>query len=134
MLLALLGLEAQVVDGPTARATTTYAADSVGRATFEQAANDAADFIRLNHRLPNQVFLGAQSLALPDFAATLAQYTLEPTSTVPIVKGNIEFERYFSNDPRRSFSWAIHPEGFAAPELLELGRLQGWTLKPARFR
>jgi hypothetical protein len=32
------------------------------------------------------------------------------------------------------FSWPIHPAGFSAPELLELGRLQAWTLKPARLR
>jgi hypothetical protein len=134
MLIALLGLEPQIVDGPTARGVTTYAAASVDRTTLERAAGDAADFIRRNHRLPNQVFLGAETLSLPDFAATFAQFTLEPATTVPIVKGNVDFDRYFSNDPRKSFSWVIHPEGFAAPELLELGRLQGWTLKPAKFR
>jgi hypothetical protein len=31
----------------------------------------------------------------------------------------------------RSFNWAIQPEGFSAPELLELARLQERTLKPA---
>ena len=27
--------------------------------------------------------------------------------------------------------WVIHKEGFRAPKVLELGRLQAWTLKPA---
>ena len=51
-----------------------------------------------------------------------------------IHRAKLEFENYFSTDPKGSFSWPIHPEGFSAPELLDLGRLQGWTLKPARLR
>jgi hypothetical protein len=43
-------------------------------------------------------------------------------------------EKYVSKDALRSFSWPIHPEGFSAPELLELARLQAWTLKPARLK
>jgi hypothetical protein len=27
--------------------------------------------------------------------------------------------------------WIIHQEGFRAPKILELARLQAWTLKPA---
>jgi hypothetical protein len=27
--------------------------------------------------------------------------------------------------------WVIHKEGFRAPKLVELARLQAWTLKPA---
>jgi hypothetical protein len=43
-------------------------------------------------------------------------------------------ERYVAIDAGKAFSWAIHPEGFSAPNLLELARLQAWTLKPARLR
>jgi len=28
----------------------------------------------------------------------------------------------------------IHPKGFAPESLLEMARLQAWTLKPARLR
>jgi hypothetical protein len=28
--------------------------------------------------------------------------------------------------------WVIHREGFRAPKILEVARLQAWTLKPAR--
>jgi hypothetical protein len=30
--------------------------------------------------------------------------------------------------------WIIHREGFRAPKLLEIARLQAWTLKPATHR
>jgi hypothetical protein len=134
MLVQLLGLEPQVVDGPTASGSTNWSSDTVPAPLFERAENDAADFIRRNHRLPNQVFLGAETLGLSDFTATLAGKILNPDpKLVRILHGHTTFERYFSTDAQESFNWLIHPKGFAAPELLDLGRLQGWTLKPAKL-
>ena len=68
--------------------------------------------------------------SLSDFAATLAG-SVDGGAEIRVVRGNIEFEQYFATDGRRSFNWVIHPEGFDGASLLELGRLQGWTLKPA---
>ena len=56
---------------------------------------------------------------------------LNPATLVPVIRGRIEFDRYFATDPVRPFNWVIHPQGFSGAPLLELGRLQGWTLKPA---
>ena len=53
---------------------------------------------------------------------------------MPVRRGTLAFEKHIAQDARRSFNWAIHPETFEAPELLELGRLQAWTLKPATLR
>jgi hypothetical protein len=133
MVLALLGLPAQVVDGPTANGVTTWRPATISRALFGRATQDAADFIRRNHRLPNEVFLGAETLSLADFAATLAQSTLTSSDAVPVIRGHIGFERYFSRDAKGSFNWVIHQTGFSPSELLDMARLQGWTLKPARL-
>jgi hypothetical protein len=135
MLVQLLGLRPRVVDGPTAPGVSTWSpSDVIPAHIFEAAKKDAANFIEYNERLPNQVFLGAETLSLPDFAATLAESVLHPGDPVHVIRGHTAFEKYFSSDPRKSFSWPIHPEGFSAPELLALGRLQGWTLKPAKLR
>jgi hypothetical protein len=131
MLVAMLGLEPQIVDGPTAAGATTYAKPSILAASFQHAVVDAAGFVRRNRRLPNEVFIGSETLSLADFAATLAGSVLQPRSEVQVAKGNIEFEKYFATDPRKPFNWVIHPEGFSGASLLDLGRLQGWTLKPA---
>ena len=131
MLLHLLGIEPQVVDGPTGRSKSTVRAKTVPRSSFQAASIEAAKFIRQNHRLPNEVFIGAEVLSLPDFTATLAAAELTHSDMIPVVQGKVEFEKYFATDAAKSFGWVIHPEGFEAPELLELGRLQGWTLKPA---
>jgi hypothetical protein len=131
LLLAMLELQPQVVDGPTAEGVTTYDKPTIPSAAFSAAVTDAAAFIRRNQRLPNQVFIGASALSLADFTATLARSIVQPESEVRVEKGEVGFVRYFGTDPRKNFDWIIHPENFSGPVLLELGRLQGWTLKPA---
>jgi hypothetical protein len=133
LLQVLLEVEPGFVEGPEVRRESTYSGASVPRPAFERAKRDAADFIRTRKALPAMVWVGSQYLSLPDFTATLAAE--EPgTASVPVRKGRLLFEKYFATDARAAFNWAIHPEGFAPAELLELGRLQGWTLKPARLR
>lgn len=131
MLLMLLNLEPATVDGPTAHGSTTYSAASIPAAPFAIAVADAAAFIRRNHRLPNEAFIGAETLSLPDFAATLAGSILNPGPQIQVRRGNIAFESYFGKDPRKAYDWVIHPQGFDGTNLLDLARLQGWTLKPA---
>ena len=133
MLLALLGLEPQIVDGPTAPGVTTYAKPSIPARAFEKAKLDAADFVVHTHRLPGVIFVGAETLSLADFTATLARSVLDAGNDVQVVRGRIGFETYFASDPHKPFNWVIHPEGFSGARLLELGRLQGWTLKPAKL-
>jgi glutathione S-transferase len=133
MLLILLGIEPGHVEGPAQRLETTYRADSIPRAAFERAQRDVVNFIRVNRRLPSQVWIGSERLSPADFAATLAA-NYGGSGAVKVAKGNPEMEKYISRDAQRAFRWPIHPEGFSAPGLLELGRLQAWTLKPARLR
>lgn len=133
LLVSVLGLPPQIIDGPTTRGRTSYREDSIPEWLFEQAKRDTVSFINVHHRLPSEVFVGAETLSLADFAATLAGHVLSP-GAIRVLHGNVEFEKYFSTDSRGSFQWPIHPKGFSAPELLELARLQGWTLKPARLR
>ena len=133
MMLALLGMEPGVVDGPATRMASTLRGNTIPRAAFERAKADAVSFVRTNRRLPAAVWIGSEKLSIGDFAATLAAYD-GASASAGIHRANLEFENYFSTDPKSAFSWPIHPEGFSAPELLDLGRLQGWTLKPARLR
>jgi hypothetical protein len=133
ILLELLNLPAEYVDGPTRPGVTTYKDATIPPFVFDGAVEDVKSFIRTNHYLPSEVFVGAQTLSLADFAATLAGHLLSP-GPIQIAQGKLAFDRYFSKDAAASFRWPIHPQGFAPEELLALGRLQGWTLKPARLR
>jgi hypothetical protein len=102
------------------------------RHLFERGKQDAAGYIERHGRLPSHVWFGAEYLSLADFTATVAGDEGGPE--VRVRRGVLTFEQFIAADPRKAFSWAIHPETFEAPELLELGRLQAWTLKAARLK
>ena len=72
MLLRLLGMQPEFVDGPATRISSSLDGANIPRAAFERAKTDAVSFIRANHRLPAAVWIGAGKLSLGDFAATLA--------------------------------------------------------------
>jgi hypothetical protein len=133
MLQALLGMAPMVVEGPVVRGETTYRESQISRPAFERAKTDAAGAIRANRRLPADVWIGSEKLSVADFAATLAADD-GVSAAVAVRKGNLEMEKYVSTDASGTFNWPIHPEGFSAPALLELARLQAWTLKPAKLR
>ncbi len=131
-LLALLSLPPAYVDGPLHRASTTFQDSTIPRPAFDRAKQDASAFIRRFHRLPDAIWLGSQRLALPDFAATLA--AAPPAGPVPVRTGRLDIERRIGKDAAKLYDWVIHPQGFAPESLLEIARLQSWTLKPARLR
>lgn len=131
-LLSLLEIPPRYVDGPARRGTTTLTRRDIPRWAFEKSKGETVQFIRTEGRLPDHVWIGSDRLSLGDFAATLASDTGGPQ--VEVRKGNLEFERHVTTDAARAYNWVIHPQGFAPGDLLELGRLQAWTLKPARLR
>jgi hypothetical protein len=132
-LLALLGVESRYVGGPSENGRTSYSGAEIPRSVFEQAKAGAVSFIRATGRLPAEVWVRSQTLALADFAATTAGDD-GSSASVSLRKGNPEMEKYIATDPARPFNWIIHPEGFEAGHLLDLARLQAWTLKPALLR
>jgi len=132
LLLSLLGLEPQVVDGPVLRGESTWSEPRIPRAAFERAKRDAAAFVAKEKRLPDVVWLGSERLSLADFAATLAAD--EGSGAVNVLKGKLEFEKRIGVNAARQYDWVIHPRGFAPESLLEMAKLQAWTLKPAKLR
>jgi len=129
----LLGMDPAFVEGPTERGETSLQAGVISRVAFERAKADAVAAIRVQRRLPSEVWIGSEKLSLADFAATLAADD-GTGAEVAVRKGNLEMEKCVSTDAQGAFRWPIHPEGFKAPHLLELARLQAWTLKPARLK
>jgi hypothetical protein len=132
LLLAMLGMKPQPVDGPSLRKQSMMRAATIPRELFERGKRDAVAYIAQYRRLPSHVWFGSEYLSLADFAATLAADN--GAAGVTVHEGRLVFEKHIATDAQRSFNWAIHPHGFSAPELLELGRMQAWTLKPARLK
>jgi len=120
--------------GPTRRAASTLAAGtSLRAAALVDAALDTLGFIERHHRLPDAVWLGSYRLAPADFLATAARLlgrvcAGERVESVPLSEGTLALE---SHVPDSAWGWVIFPEDFDGSPIIELGRLQTWTLKPA---
>lgn len=104
---------------------------------FQQAVREADAFCRSAGRIPDEVWIGSESVSPADYLATLASATEEimvtgrtPTDVVR-KSGRFTADRYVADDSPALWNWVIFPEGFHAPHIMELARLQAWTLKPA---
>ncbi len=126
MLQTLLGMEPREIEGPLARRASTYKGPDLNGDLLETAKTDVRAFIGANRRLPSEVWTGSTYLSIGDFASLLAGGRAGGRGS-----GAIEAEKHIAFDATKTFSWAIHPDGFSAPNLLELARLQAWTIKPA---
>jgi hypothetical protein len=129
LLLALLGLKPRYVDGPSARVPTLARASTWPVSLWQRTLSDVRSFIESEGRLPSEVWIGSDRLSLADFAATLA--ATAPGASPKLTIGQLLFERHIATDGKRTFNWVIHPAGFDGSSLLEVGRWQAWTLKPA---
>ena len=110
---------------------------SFPRTAFLRAAGDVAAFSRTTGRMPDEIWIGSDSLSPADYVATLGNAVEDALTTGKlsdeIVRraGKFTADRYVAEDSPALWGWVIFPEGFHAPHIMELARLQAWTLKPA---
>ncbi len=129
--------------GPSVRPPVTEVSDLPWRA-FRDALLDAFDELRARGQVPPRVFAGVRKMAPADFlraAAAVALGTVEAgpggrpafPERVKVPTGTaVGTERFVAEDTPDLFGgWIIHPEGFRAPRIVEMAKLQAWTLKPA---
>jgi peptidoglycan/xylan/chitin deacetylase (PgdA/CDA1 family) len=104
---------------------------------FADATREAWEFCKSSGRVPDEVWIGTESLSPADYLATLAHTfgevvtTGRPPASVSRRTGRFTADRYVAEDSANLWGWIIFPEGFHAPHIMELARLQAWTLKPA---
>ena len=128
----------ETLDGPDREYDRVKARpSSITWTAFSAAAHDTAAFYRAHKRMPAEVWFGVESLSPRDYLATLAAVIAEVAATgkkpalVKVEAGNFTVDKYVAADSPKLWNWPIHPENFQAPKLMELARLQAWTLKPA---
>jgi hypothetical protein len=137
------GLKVTRLDGPTrvfTPSTGTLRSSSFRWSAFAAAVRDTAAYCRGHQRMPDEVWVGAENISPADFLVMLAS-ALEQVITsgqtpaqVERRSGRFTSDRYVAEDSPKLWGWIIFPEGFHAPHLMELARLQAWTLKPAVLR
>jgi len=102
---------------------------------------DVLDFIQSQHRVPARVFIGAEGVSPADFLIALAQVwdfhqkhgvaPVKDGATLPCQVELLTAQHIAQETPELFGGWIIHKEGFRAPKVMEIARLQAWTLKPA---
>lgn len=104
---------------------------------FERTVLDVADFLRRHHQIPNEVWLGSTPVTPESYLVALAGFVKSMASrrehphTVTVLPAKLATARYVAEDSPKLWDWVIFPEGFHAPNLMALAKLQAWTLKPA---
>lgn len=137
-------LKAGGLFGPAAPPPPAPALTNLDGFAFRDALHDVHNFIQVERRVPARVFVGAEAVPPADFlAAMAAAWNLHRQHDGPLVGQTVLLgrevrvlpERHIAKDTAELFGgWVIHRTGFRAPQLMELARLQAWTLKPATAR
>jgi len=105
---------------------------------FRMTVRAANEFVGRAQRVPDQVAVADGAVGPGDYLAAVARVfgrllsRGHPPDQVRIKPAACRFEDCVDEAAARS-GWrgAMMPEGFSAPSLLELARLEAWTLKPA---
>ena len=127
--------------GPEAAPPVSKDDTAIAWPAFRDATLDVLRFIKTEHRVPSRVFIGADSVPPADFIKALASVFIFyqkngklPESEAVMLGKNLSIKpaQHIAQDTPNLFGgWIIHKEGFRAPKILDIARLQAWTLKPA---
>ena len=90
-----------------------------------------------NAQVPSPVLVGSMTLPPESYLVALAQVTEslvgkgEPPETVKVEPAKLAVAQFVADDSPSLWGWIILPEGFRAPHMMALAKLQAWTIKPA---
>ncbi len=103
---------------------------------IRQAAQELIDITHQTKQMPTVVWVAGQPVRPEDFAVTLAAAVASDryAGDVPLRQGELEARKFVANDSPDLWGWTIFPKDFNAPHMMELAKLQAWTIKPAVLR
>jgi hypothetical protein len=132
--------------GPSGTWNETIQEGTFSWKRWVEACRDFLDEAEDLGRIPAVIWVAGKAVAPEDFAATLGwvferlseQNLTSWTGTefpglreMPLKKGNFTAGKYVAEDGPGLWGWVIFPPGLRCPKMMELGRLQAWTIKPA---
>jgi len=107
---------------------------------FSRTVSDVSDALAKTGQVPYPVWVGSTAVppecylvALAHVAATLLDSGKTP-ATVAMGPAKLATSQYVAKDSPHLWDWPIYHPGFNGTHILELARLQTWTLKPAILR
>jgi len=127
--------------GPSERAGSEEGGQATTCALGSAAREAVAEMAATGH-MPNSLVLGSAQIGpataframAQALVSILAEPGARPCQAVTFDRGRLALEDRVGTDEREMWGWTIFPPGFSAPDLLELTRLQAWTIKPADLK
>jgi hypothetical protein len=122
--------------GPASTPQRFITEGTFSRSAIRQAAQELLSVTGETGQLPSMAWVAGQPVRLEDFAVTLASVVAseQRSGDVALRRGELEAKKYVADDAPRLWGWVIFPEGFHAPRMMEIAKLQAWTIKPAVLR
>lgn len=120
------------------------AAITVDWPAYRAALADVCDYLKTTNRIPPRVYIGPDAISPAAFLRLTAkvvstrfgsraaadQWTVDASDDLELLTAR----RIAKDSPRVYGDWIIHRANWRVPKLLEIARLQAWTLKPAWLR
>jgi hypothetical protein len=147
------GVVSKKPSGPLRLSSTPYGPASAGSAQvglreeinvpwsqFARTTLDVADYLEKNQQIPGVVWFGSQGVLPESYLVALSQAARklivegEPPDSVKVPLAHLTAGKYVADDSPALWNWVIFPPGFHSPFIMNLARLQAWTLKPALLR
>jgi hypothetical protein len=123
--------------GPSSPPPSLDRAIQVSLRQFLAAVVDVRSYVAIHHQVPSAVWLGSVPVPPEDYLVALADVSnrlltaRDLPQTLTIAPAQLAPAEHVSKDSVKLWDWPIFPEGFHSERLMELARLQAWTLKPA---
>jgi len=109
----------------------TYSPEAI-----REAAKELLDIVQQTGQMPSVIWVAGDPVRPEDFAVTLAEVVAAGglPGDVPLRPGELAARKYVADDSPGLWGWVVFPEGFRAPHMMEVAKLQAWTVKPAVLR
>lgn len=107
---------------------------------FQWAVQDVDEALRETAQVPTVVWVGGNPYSPASYLVALAQVASgllegnQPPQQVTLAPAQLDAAKYVAKNTPQVWSWPIFRPGFNGQHLLDLARLQAWTLKPALLR
>ena len=105
---------------------------------YGRTLRDVIDFITVNSRIPDSIWLGSGQVSPESFLVTTAAFlvgeneNMDKSREMEFRPAELKTRSHVKENP--SWDWVIFPENFTAPAMMERAKLQAWSLKPALSR
>jgi hypothetical protein len=135
--------EVVLADTPYGPASQTYGAAILawaiksGWSQFSRTSIDVKEFMTSHRSIPNAVWFGSAAVTPEAYLWALAEVTQalvsggRPPDVVTVLPAELAAAQYVAKEASAIWEWPIFPPGFHSAHLMELARLQAWTIKPA---